>query len=175
MREGTLTLSRDLPQEEDEHRRLPQEECRYTAALKLIEEKSLKEATGKRYRTKVKEAAARIGHQPPFNEREVIVLLKSLHEEAVGKTTADQYRLATSWWHRISGHHDPCDKQAARLCDAMKRDLPNKGNPARRPFTAIETEAIIRLCQTIKEHNSRRRVGPLWHPVRNGPQHGIEN
>ena len=39
-------------------------------------------------------------------------------------------------------------KQTARLCDAMHRDLPNIGNPARRPFTAIETEAIIRLCQT---------------------------
>ena len=113
-----------------------------------MEEKSLKEATGKRYRAKVKEAAIRIGHQPPFNDMEVIVLLKSLHEDAVGQTTADQYRLAISWWHQISGHHDPCGKQTARLCDAMHRDLPNIGNPARRPFTAIETEAIIRLCQT---------------------------
>lgn len=113
-----------------------------------MEEKSLKEATGKRYRAKVKEAAIRIGHQPPFTDMEVIVLLKSLHEDAVGQTTADQYRLAISWWHQISGHHDPCGKQTARLCDAMHRDLPNIGNPARRPFTAIETEAIIRLCQT---------------------------
>ena len=71
------------------------EEERYQAAIELMKGKSLKEDTGKRYKIKIKDATSRIGHQPPFNNREVINLLKSLHEEKVGQTTADVYRVAT--------------------------------------------------------------------------------
>ena len=111
-----------------------------------MKRKSLKDPA--RNLAKVNDAAIRLGHQPPFTDREVICLLKSLHEEKVGQTTADNYRLAISWWHQISGHPDPCGKQTARLCDAIHRDLPNTGNPARRPFTSEEAEAILRLCRS---------------------------
>ena len=140
-----------------------------------MEEKSLKEATGKRYRAKVKEAAIRIGHQPPFNDMEVIVLLKSLHEDAVGQTTADQYRLAISWWHQISGHHDPCGKQTARLCDAMHRDLPNIARQPSETTFHCDRNRSHHQALSDKKQIPRRRVGSQWHPVRHGPQHGIEN
>ena len=133
------------------------EEKRYQAAIELMKGKSLKEDTGRRYKIKIKDATSRIGHQPPFNNREVINLLKSLHEEKVGQTTADVYRVAISWWHQISGYPDPCDKQTARLCDAIHRDLPNKGNPARRPFSTQEADKIIQYC---RDHS--KTPGDVW-------------
>ena len=129
----------------------------YQAAIELMKDKSLKEDTGKRYRGKIKEATARIGHSPPFSDREVITLLKGLHEEDVGQTTTDVYRLAISWWHQIEGHPDPCNRQTARLCDAIHRDLPNKGPPARRPFTIQEADNVIRYCLS-----QCRTAGDVW-------------
>ena len=145
---GNINIKLQTPEVEDP---------RYASAIELMKRKSLKEDTGKKYLSKVNEASIKIGHAPPFNTQEIIIFLKLLHELQVGKTTADAYRVAISWWHQISGYPDPCVTQVVRLCNAIHRDLPSIGNPARRPLTTLEADNIIQYCK-----NKSKAPGDVW-------------
>jgi integrase len=142
---------------EDVYQAPIREDPRYLAAIELMKKKSVKEDTGKKYLAKVAEASSQIGHIPPFNTQEIVVFLKTLHERQVGRTTSDSYRQAISWYHQISGYTDPCGTQIVRLCTAIHRDLPSKGNPPRRPFTKLETDNLIRYGQL-----KSKAPGDIW-------------
>ena len=71
----------------------------------------------------------------------------------------DQVRRALVWWsHEVYNQQSPCNSSITRLCDSMRRELPIKGNPARRALTSMEQEKMTFLAD-----RKIKTPGDVWH------------
>ena len=82
---------------------------------------------------------------PPYTPLEVRRYLTQLYLNKAGRSTANKVRIALDWWHQVNDYPPPCNPSVTRLCDAMLRELPKIGNPARRPFEDLETKTLLDL------------------------------
>ena len=112
----------------------------------LANEFSLKKATITKYRTKLAAMEEMLKRPPPYSTKDVSRYLTHLYLNKSGKSSGDTVRQALDWWHQTNNQTPPCNASTKRLCDAMHRELPNSGNPPRRPLEPEEKNLLIRLA-----------------------------
>ena len=66
--------------------------------------------------------------------------------------------LTLVWWSEVYNQQSPCNPSITRLCDSMHRELPIKGNPARRALTSVEQEKMTFLAD-----GKIKTPGDVWH------------
>ena len=116
-------------------------------AAQLSNEYSLKSGTVEDYQAMMRAMEKTLLKPPPYTTLEVRRYLTQLYLNKAGRTTPNKVRVALDWWHQVNDCPPPCNPSSVtRLCNAMLRELPKIGNPARRHLDDPETKTLLDLA-----------------------------
>ena len=116
-------------------------------ATQLSNDHSLKSGSIEDYQGMMRVMEKTLFKPPPYTPLEVRRYLTQLYLNKAGRTTPNKVRVALDWWHQVNDCPPPCNPSSVtRLCNAMLRELPKIGNPARRHLDDPETKTLLDLA-----------------------------